>query len=88
MAERLRGSLDRSGLTRERTEHLLLGLGFGQTEAEVASDIAYGYSSQKICERRFVSRGTVNTARRAVYSSLGVHGRSQLVNLLLQLSRL
>ncbi len=88
VAERLRGSLDRSGLTRERTEHLLLGLGFGQTEAEVASDIAYGYSSQKICERRFVSRGTVNTARRAVYSSLGVHGRSQLVNLLLQLSRL
>lgn len=72
----------------ERIRYSLMGRGLNQTQVDVAVDILAGLSSSSIASSRHYSRGTVNSARDAVYKSLGVHSRTEFVDALHQLSGL
>ena len=63
----------------QRAKHVLLAHGLNQTQIEVAIDVIDGKSSAYIAEKRHVSRGTVNSARSAVYRSFGTHSRPGLI---------
>lgn len=63
----------------QRAEHVLFARGLNQTQVEVAMDVIDGKSSTRIAEMRHMSRGTVNSARSAVYRSFGVHSRPDFI---------
>lgn len=64
---------------RQRAEHVLFARGLNRTQVEVAMDVIDGKSSAYIAEMRHISRGAVNSARTAVYRSLGVHSRPDFI---------
>lgn len=84
-AEIMVGSEDGAG---ERLKHALLGRGFNEVQIEVVLDIVSGKTSPEIAARRYMSRGTVNSARTAAYKALGVHSRSGLIAALSELQGL
>ncbi len=63
----------------QRAEHVLFARGLNRTQVEVAMDVIDGKSSTYIAEMRHMSRGTVNSARSAVYRSFGVHSRPDFI---------
>ena len=68
-----------SAKDRERVRHALMGRGLNETQAAVALAIVDGKTSAQISEELNYSRGTINSARAAVYRRLDVHSRLQLV---------
>lgn len=62
----------------ERAYQALQGLGLNPAEAETGSLLFLGLSVAEVAERRFVSKSTVVTQRRAVYRALDVRTRDQL----------
>lgn len=65
-----------------RVSGLLCSRGLNETQSNVASLIAEGKSGREIASSLCVSMGTVNSARRAVYRTLGVHSRSEFLEML------
>ena len=66
----------------DRTEHYLYSKGLTSTQVEVAMRIAKGMSSRQISEELNYARGTINSARAAIYKLLQVNSRIQLIELL------
>lgn len=84
-----RGSLELVKIVRfdstkfsDRAEHYLYSKGLTSTQVEVAMRIAKGMPSRQISEELNYARGTINSARVAIYKLLKVNSRIQLIELL------
>ena len=66
----------------------LVSKGLTDTQVAVLIALAEGMSDRQVADRLGYARGTVNTARTMGYAALGVHSRSALVSMLLQVTRL
>lgn len=66
----------------DRVEHYLYSRGLTSTQVEVAVRIAKGMSSRQISEELNYARGTINSARAAVYKLLQINTRVELIELL------
>lgn len=84
-----RGSLELVKIVRfdstkfsDRAEHYLYSKGLTSTQVEVAMRIARGMPSRQISEELNYARGTINSARAAIYKLLKVNSRIQLIELL------
>ena len=84
-----RGSLELVKIVRfdsmkfsDRAEHYLYSKGLTSTQVEVAMRIAKGMPSRQISEELNYARGTINSARAAIYKLLKVNSRIQLIELL------
>lgn len=67
---------------RDRAKHYLYSKGLTSTQVEVAMRIAKGMPSRQISEELNYARGTINSARAAIYKLLKVNSRIQLIELL------
>ena len=84
-----RGSIELAEVARldlgrfsDRTEHYLCSKGLTSMQVEVAVRIAEGMSSRQISEELNYARGTINSARAAIYKLLQVNTRVELIELL------
>ncbi len=68
----------------DELRRLLLKDGLNETQASVALLILEGLTTKQIAERLNYSPGTVNTARMAIYRTLGIHSRMELTAVLLK----
>lgn len=50
-------------------------------EMEVLSHLALGWSDEQLAEKLFISKATVKTHLRRIYSKLSVRGRAQAVSI-------
>ena len=71
-----------------RVRGFLVSKGLTDTQVAVLIALAEGMSDRQVADRLGYARGTVNTARTMGYAALGVHSRSALVSMLLQVTRL
>lgn len=60
----------------------LMGRGLGELQARVMLDLACGYRSREVCERRNVAPSTVRSYRYRCFAQLGVNSMSELRKLL------
>ena len=58
---------------------VLLAHGLSETQADVLSRVAAGYSSAEIADELGIASGTVSSARANGYKLIGVHSREELV---------
>lgn len=65
-----------------RAEHYFYSKGLTPMQVEVAMRIAKGASSRQISEELNYARGTINSARAAIYKALQVNSRIELIELL------
>ena len=65
-----------------RAEHYFYSRGLTSIQVEVAMRIAKGMSSQQISEELNYARGTINSARAAIYRLLQINSRVELIKLL------
>ena len=61
--------------------------GLSDRELEVLALLAQGYSNKAIQEELFIAAGTVNTHIRNIYMKLGVHSKSELIDLVTKRTR-
>lgn len=64
----------------------LVSKGLNPTEVDVARLVLQGLASPEIASRLNLSRGAVNSARRGAYRKLGIHSRTELVEILKDLA--
>ncbi len=63
----------------EAMERCLISL--DRTDAEILSDYCEGYNNSEICDRRFISEGSLRYRRNRIFEKLGVAGRRQLLEM-------
>lgn len=61
--------------------------GLSARETEVAEAVARGKTVKRIAEELFVSENTVRTHTRRIYAKLGIHKKSELIDLAQSISR-
>lgn len=75
-------ALERSTSRRDQAETFLRKRRLNDTQIEVAILILAGLPQKEIAQKLCMAPGTVNSARRAVYSALGIHSKEELACLI------